>query len=127
MITIIQTCPSCGSEELVSNGYDVRNGKQKYHCKNCGKYGTLQAAPRYSEERKGEIVSAYFERPSLRGISRIFGVSRPTLTKWLKAEGDKHPDLEATLTAVPTEQDVLEYDELQHFVKKKARSAGSGR
>jgi transposase-like protein len=33
---------------LVSNGHDVKNGKQKYHCKSCGKYGTLDAASRYS-------------------------------------------------------------------------------
>ena len=31
-----------------------------------------------------ENFAAYFERPSMRGISRIFGVSRNTLSKWLK-------------------------------------------
>jgi hypothetical protein len=35
--------------------------------------------------------------------------------------------LEATLSDVPTQQDVLEYDELQHFVKKKVKNGGSGR
>jgi hypothetical protein len=33
--------------------------------KNCGKYGTLDAAPRYSEEQKAQILKAYFERPSM--------------------------------------------------------------
>jgi transposase-like protein len=122
MIAIIKTCPGCGSQELVSNGHDVKNGKQKYHCKSCGKYGTLDAAPRYSEERKAELLKGYFERPSMRGIARTFGVARQTLAGWLKEEAQKHPDLEATLSEVPTGQDVLEYDELQHFVKKKSKT-----
>ncbi len=124
MIALVKTCPNCGSKELVSNGRQVKNGRQKYHCKSCGKYGTLDAAPRYSEQRKAEILKAYFERPSMRGIARTFSLARQTLAGWLKEgwlkeEGDKHPDLESTLSNVPTEQEVLEYDELQHFVKKK--------
>lgn len=63
----------------------------------------------------------------MRGIERIFGVARQTISNWLRQVAEKHPDLEATLSDVPTEQDVLEYDELQHFVKKKAKSGGSGR
>ncbi len=127
MISITRTCPHCGSSKLVSNGHDKKSDKQKYHCKGCGKYGSLAAAPRYSETRKAEILKAYFERPSMRGIERIFGVARQTLASWLKQEGEKHPDLEATLSDLPAGKDVLEYDELQHFVKKKAKSAGSGR
>ncbi|MGX9726612.1 MAG: hypothetical protein ACTFAK_04625 [Candidatus Electronema sp. VV] len=41
-------------------------------------------APRWSEEKKEEIIGAYHERPSMRGISRMFGVSRQTLASWLK-------------------------------------------
>jgi transposase-like protein len=122
MIAIIKTCPRCGSEDLVSNSHDVKNGKQKYHCKNCGKYGTLDGAPRYSEDRKAEILRVYFERSSMRGIARVFGVARQTLAGWLKEESDKHPDLESTLWDVPAGKDVLEYDELQHFVKKKSKT-----
>ncbi len=127
MIAIIKTCPHCESAELISNGHDVKNGKQKYHCKSCDKYGTLDAAPRYSEARKAEILKVYFERPSMRGIARSFGVARQTLAGWLKEEAEKHPDLEATLSDVPTGQDVLEYDELQHFVQKKVKNDGYGR
>ena len=38
----------------------------------------------YSETRKEEILRAYEERTSLRGLTRIFGVSRQTVTSWLK-------------------------------------------
>jgi transposase-like protein len=127
MIQITKTCPHCGGSDLVSNGHNKKNGKQNYHCKGCDKYGTLDAAPGYSEERKEEILKAYFERPSMRGIERVFGVARQTVSTWLKQAAEKQPNLEATLEDFATEQDVLEYDELQHFVQKKAKSDGSGR
>ena len=122
MIQITRTCPHCGSSDLVSNGHNQKNGKQKYHCKGCDKYGTLDAAPVYSEERKEEILKAYFERPSMRGIERVFGVARQTVSSWLRQQAQKQPNLEATLADVAGEQDVLEYDELQHFVKKKPKA-----
>ncbi len=108
MIQITKTCPHCGSIDLVSNGHNKKSGKQKYHCKGCGKYGTLDAAPRYSETRKAEILRAYFERPSMRGIERVFGVARQTVSVWLKEQGEKHPDLEPALSDVPIGQDVPE-------------------
>jgi transposase-like protein len=39
----------------------------------------------YTEAEKSQIVAAaYFERLSMRGIERIFGVARQTLAVWLK-------------------------------------------
>jgi transposase-like protein len=37
-----------------------------------------------SEEQKEQILATYQERPSMRGIQRIYGVSRNTLAAWLK-------------------------------------------
>ncbi|WP_036307393.1 helix-turn-helix domain-containing protein, partial [Methyloglobulus morosus] len=59
-------------------------GKQQYRCKDCGACKVLEPTVRYSEGRKEEILRAYQERSSLRGISRAFGVSRPTVSAWLK-------------------------------------------
>lgn len=39
---------------------------------------------KYTPERKEEIMRAYHERSSLRGIERTFGVARQTVAKWLK-------------------------------------------
>ena len=39
---------------------------------------------RYSEERKAEVLRAYQERCSLRGLSRTFGITHKTITQWLK-------------------------------------------
>ena len=38
----------------------------------------------YSEERKAKVLRAYQERSSLRGLSCTFGITRKTITQWLK-------------------------------------------
>lgn len=69
---------------MVRNG-QTRNAKQRYKCKSCGR--SFRESPQvngYSEAEKELILRAYNERPSMRGLGRIFGVSRPTLISWLK-------------------------------------------
>lgn len=84
MIQMIVTyeCPTCGSLDLVKNGHDYK-GSQKYHCKTCQRYGTLQARRGYDQRTRSQAKHAMLERVSLRGIERIFGISRPTLADWL--------------------------------------------
>jgi insertion element IS1 protein InsB len=82
-MTIKHTCRACQSENIIKNGRNAF-GKQQYRCKDCGAYKVLEPTLRYGQERKEEILRAYQERASLRGISRAFGVSRPTVTAWLK-------------------------------------------
>jgi len=81
-------CYHCESLSIVKNGKSV-GGKQRYLCRDCGQSSTENPNYGYGEERKEEILRAYQERPSMRGISRTFGISRQTLTKWLK----KSPDI----------------------------------
>ncbi len=81
--TIVHKCRWCGSANIVKNGHNA-SGSQQFRCKDCGKYGVLQPRRGYTEEQKERILAAYFERPSMRGIARLFGVSRNTLTEWLK-------------------------------------------
>ena len=38
---IVHTCPKCGSENIVKNGRDYKKA-QKYHCYDCGAYGTVE-------------------------------------------------------------------------------------
>ena len=82
-MTITFECTSCGSQDIVKNGR-TKTGKQKFLCHSCGVYGTLNPEKKYSEERKEEILRAYHERQSLRGIERTFGVARQTVSAWLK-------------------------------------------
>jgi len=117
---IIHHCSQCGSENIVKNGTDYK-GSQKYHCHDCGAYGTLNPQERsYPQKIKDFILRAYRERASMRGIERIFGIARQTLARWLLEEAAALPDLAATLKAVEPE-DILELDELWSFVLKKSQ------
>jgi transposase-like protein len=78
----ILICPKCQSTSVVKNGL-TSSGKQKFHCRNCNSYGSVNSG-RYSEEKKEEILRAYSERASLRGIHRIYGVAITTVLAWIK-------------------------------------------
>ena len=61
------------------------NGKQKYLCRACQRQSREDPTPHtYAEERREEILRAYQERSSLRGLERTFGVSRTTILSWIK-------------------------------------------
>lgn len=63
----------------------THNAKQRFGCQACGRTFRENPCPaRYRQERKEEIVRAYHERSSLRGLTRTFGVSRQTVSLWLK-------------------------------------------
>lgn len=84
MVTKVITCPHCGSDDIVKNGF-APNCKQKYLCHTCARQSREDPSPNgYTEERKEEILSAYQERSSLRGLRRTFGVSPTTVISWLK-------------------------------------------
>lgn len=93
MVTKLIRCCHCNGEHIKKNGF-APNGKQKYRCKGCGKASRENPSPKgYSETRREEILRAYEERSSLRGLSRTFGVSRTTVTKWLKkSQGPAAPE-----------------------------------
>ena len=113
---IVYRCRKCESQNIVKNGHNA-SGSQQYWCKACGHRGVLEPKRGYTEEQKEQILAAYSERSSMRGIQRTFGVSRPTLVSWLKKE-ENSPKLEETL--LPAEpEDVLETDEMLSFVPKK--------
>ena len=77
-------CYHCGSDRLVRNGL-TQNGKQRYLCSNCERMSRDNPqANGYTEAERERILRAYHERSSLRGLSRTFGVSRNTVTSWLK-------------------------------------------
>jgi transposase-like protein len=87
MSTRTANCCHCGSTNTIRHGYTVKS-KQRYRCHDCGRcFVEDPASPAYDPSRKEEILRAYHERTSLRGVSRIFGVSRNTVTGWLKKSG----------------------------------------
>ena len=81
----MKTCGSCGQSDVLGKHGLTRAGQQRYRCRACGRTQCpLPAANAYCEARRDEILRAYEERTSLRGLTRVFGVSRQTVTAWLK-------------------------------------------
>jgi transposase-like protein len=73
------------------NGH-APNGKQKYRCRTCKRQSRENPTPNvYPETRREEILHAYEERSSLRGLTRTFGVSRTSVTAWLRKKGLPFP------------------------------------
>ena len=84
MVTMLITCRHCGSPDLTKYGI-APNGKQKYRCRTCRRQSRENpGSAAYAPERKEEILRAYQERSSLRGLERTFGVARSTVISWLK-------------------------------------------
>ncbi len=66
------------------NGH-APNGKQLYHCRECGRQSRQNPTSHaYPEARREEILHAYQERSSLRSLTRTFGVSRTTVSNGIK-------------------------------------------
>ena len=69
---------------MVRNG-KTPDGRQRFRCRDCQRRSTADPRPSgYSETQRELIWRAYQERSSLRGLTRTFGVSRNTVTSWLK-------------------------------------------
>jgi insertion element IS1 protein InsB len=115
--TITYSCRSCGSPDIIRNGRN-KCGNEQYHCKACGCYRVLRPKQPYSSEQKAQILSAYGERMSLRGLQRVFGVWCSTVLRWLEQLLEHLPSLPETLLPLQAE-DVLEMDELVSFVSEK--------
>jgi transposase-like protein len=88
MITQQLSCRHCASANITRHGL-TNNGKQRYFCHDCGRYSRDNPQPNgYTESERETILRAYDERSSLRGLTRTFGVSRNTVTSWLKKRDD---------------------------------------
>ena len=61
-------CPDCGSDQLKRNGC-TGGGKQKYKCKACGRYGSLNPPQAYPQEVRDQVLSAYLEARAYAGLS----------------------------------------------------------
>jgi hypothetical protein len=67
----------------VKNGHNAQ-GQQQYWYKDCDKRAVLELRLRYAEEKKVQMIADDYERTSMRGVERVFSVSRLTLAAWLK-------------------------------------------
>jgi transposase-like protein len=77
----------CGSLNLRKNGR-TRTGQQKFHCKNCNAYGTLDTKARERHLRGEAVARLHLERLSQRAIARTTGMSRTTIAGIVKKSLD---------------------------------------
>lgn len=111
-------CPSCGSSHILKNG-SIHNKKQKFLCKDCGRQFIENPTKRYISKQEIEYVEqGLLERISLRGLSRMLGIS----IKWLQNYINKFYrsiSFETSHLASSLDDLILECDELWSFVCSK--------
>ena len=91
--TIVHVCARCGSERIRKNGHAC-NGAQRAKCLDCERTFILQPrGARYAEPFKAQVLAAYQDRMSIRGIQRTFGVCYKTVMRWLGEKSGSSPSL----------------------------------
>ena len=89
--TIVHVCQRCGSERIRKNGHAI-NGAQRAKCLDCERTFILEpAGPRYDQGFKDQVIAAYQDRMSTRGIRRTFGVCYETLMRWVGEKSRRSP------------------------------------
>ena len=90
----------------------------------CKRHFTEHAPRGASAEIKQRALALYGEGLGLRAIGRLLGYSQVSIMKWVEQAGEK---ANHQAPEVSTHQaDVIEIDEMWHYVGRKKRNAGSG-
>ena len=72
---IAATCRRCGSTNLRKNGH-TKTGQQKFHCKDCHRYGTLDTKDAARAQQRAMVDKLHLERLSQRAVARATGISQ---------------------------------------------------
>jgi len=115
-------CPRCGASKKQNKHTANRSGSERYICRMCGK--TYTPEPRkhaYTEEERTEAIKTYYECKSDRAVGRLLNMSRSNTIRWIKERGAKIAEPNPKTAENTTEAiEVIELDEMFHFVKKKS-------
>src|ERR1700728_2196923 len=111
-------CPVCGGGSWKAG---IQRGKQRYKCKGCGYHFTQSKPKSYPAEMHQKALSLYLEGLGFRAIGRLLGVSNVTVLNWVRQAALSLPEPEKAGLV-----DIVELDELWHFVKKRRKNAGYG-
>ena len=102
--TIVHVCARCGSERIRKNGRAI-NGAQRAKCLNCERTFILHLrGKRYDGAFKEQVLAAYQDRMSIRGIQRTFGVCYKTVLRWLEEKSGQPARLRGYAAAQPEGQ-----------------------
>jgi transposase-like protein len=114
-------CPRCGTEEHQRKHTANPSGTSRFKCGVCGKtYTPNPKKHAYTEEERMQAIRTYYECKSGRATGRLLGMYRSNAVRWIKELANRiaGPDTAAAEnTSAPV--DVIELDEMFHFIKKK--------
>lgn len=114
-------CPLCSHEKTDKHG-KTSSGSQRYRCLNCKQtftdsFETIYARRQVTEEEVRIVLQSHCEGTSLRGISRMSGLSYNTGVSWIRAASQKAQLVHhAEVQAVDT--DAMAADEMWSFGEK---------
>ena len=118
-------CSKCSSKEYCKNGF--KDGRQRYLCKACGLNYSTKHGRGKPRDMKRKAIELYLDGMGFRAIGRHLGVSNVAVLKWVRSASDilraqlikEMPDKKRVIQ-------VMELDEMWHFVLKKRIKLGSG-
>ena len=114
-------CKSCDSSRFVKSGF-VR-GLQRYKCKECGCNFTKTPSRGKPPAMKALAVLLYGACGASQGmIARLLGISAVSVYRWIRGEAETLRDPE-----VPADTEIVQIDEMWHFVNGKKTRFGFGR
>lgn len=119
-------CPLCSHEKTHKHG-KTSKGSQRYSCPNCKQtftdtFDTIYYRRQVGEEQIRIVLQAHCEGTSLRGISRVSGLSYNTGVSLIRAGSQKAQLIHnAQVQAVDT--DAIAADEMWSFVEKNKSTA----
>lgn len=119
-------CRFCESKNIIKSG-KVRN-KQRYNCKECGKYYVTELSKRGMDNHlKLQALEMIKEGMSFRSVSRILKVSVGAVLKWFKNKARIIKEIVNNRTIDAIEEiDVVEIDEMWHYTQKNKGKYGYG-
>jgi transposase-like protein len=78
-----RVCPWCQSNSCRKNG--LNHGRQRYHCKTCGKRFTgVYQGKALNDVYLIDVLHLYLEGLSSHQIGKVLGVEQSTLSGWLR-------------------------------------------
>jgi len=117
-------CPKCCSDKHRKNGFI--NKKQRYTCKECGCQFTQSHKRGKPASTKALAYILYLEGLGFRSIARVLKVSNVAVLKWIRALAEVWGSKDQEEKKTPRHCEVIEIDEMWHYLQKKNRKSGSG-
>lgn len=116
----MQSCLQCNSSNTRKNG--LVRGKQRWLCKDCHRNFTLNNKRDKPQALRLLAISLVGLGLSFRAVALSLGLSPNTVCLWFKQFGEL-----ALLPEPEVPPEVIELDEMWHFVQSKKEKSGSGR